>query len=83
MDPDQQKDDKHHYQGYRLNFFLQELAGPLKQYDWGPSQKVMGLGFSGQLNSITIAKHWLCETLKISIALIIYDIHVLTVVRIS
>ena len=33
-------------------FFLMEQAGPLKQYDWGPSPRVRGLGFSRNLNSL-------------------------------
>ena len=34
------------FQGYRLTFFGQKQAGPLKQNDWGPSPKLGGLGFS-------------------------------------
>ena len=39
-------------QGYGQTFFLQEQAGPLKQYDWGPSQKLRGPGYSRKLNSL-------------------------------
>ena len=35
------------FQGYRLNFFRQEQAWPLKQNDWGPSPKLWGPGFGG------------------------------------
>ena len=37
-------------QGYRLIFFLKEQAGPLKQYDLGPGQKLRGRGFSRKSN---------------------------------
>ena len=39
------------FQGYRLTFFRQEQAGPLKQNDWGPSPKQRGPGFGGKFNS--------------------------------
>ena len=38
-------------QGYRLNFFRQEQAGPLKQNDQGPSPKLRGPGFGRKSNS--------------------------------
>ena len=38
-------------QGYRLTFSRQEQAGPLKQNDWVPSQKLRGPGLGCKLNS--------------------------------
>ena len=38
-------------QGYRLTFFRQEQAGPVKQNDWELSPKQRGPGFSGKFNS--------------------------------
>ena len=35
---------RHNTQGYRLTFFHQEKAGPLKQNDWGPRPKLSGPG---------------------------------------
>ena len=37
-------------QGYRLIFFHQEQAGPLKQNDRGPSPKLRGQGFGRKLH---------------------------------
>ena len=37
-------------QGYRLTFFRQKQAKPLKQNDWGPSPKQRGPGFGVKFN---------------------------------
>ena len=39
----------HYVQGYRLTFFHQEQAGPLKQNDFGPSPKLRDPGFGRKL----------------------------------
>ena len=43
-------------QGYRLTFFRQGQAGPLKQNDCGPRPKLRGPWFGGKLNQFQY--HW-------------------------
>ena len=57
-------------QGYRLTFFRQEQAGPLKQNDWGPGPKLRGPGFSG-----ICFTHIEVRDPQICIPLIIYHIN--------
>ena len=42
---------ENHLKGYRLTFFRQEQAWPLKQNGWGLSPKLRGPGFGRKLNS--------------------------------
>ena len=38
-------------QGYRLTIFLQEQAGPKKQYDWEPLPKLRGPALASELEN--------------------------------